>query len=67
MSNLLPLQFYTACWQISPQDQGGDDTKDSDADPATGQIPNIQHTTHRLYEDVGLYPGLCIYLPTITR
>ena len=60
------LQFYTTCWQISPQDQGGDDTKDSDADPATGQITSIQLTTHRQYEDVGL--GVCaIYLPTIVR
>ncbi|MFC2029726.1 SdrD B-like domain-containing protein [Chloroflexota bacterium] len=63
-------RFYglPPCWQISPQNQGGDDTKDSDADPATGLITNIALTAHRLHDDVGLYAGVCsVYLPLVLR
>ena len=52
------LQFYDIPngWLISPPDQGGDDSLDSDADPATGQITSIVlTTTDDLDEDVGLY------------
>jgi uncharacterized protein YbdZ (MbtH family) len=60
-TDLLPgtycLQFSSipAGWSISPQDQGGDDTVDSDADPSTGQITNINLTESDLDEDMGLY------------
>jgi len=44
-------------WTITVQDQGADDTADSDADPASAQIPNIVLPPARdvLHEDVGLY------------
>ncbi|HSJ58072.1 MAG TPA: SdrD B-like domain-containing protein [Anaerolineae bacterium] len=44
-----------AGWAISPQDQGADDTLDSDADPATAQIPGIDLAASDLDQDVGLY------------
>ena len=52
------LQFYSipVGWSITLQDQGADDTLDSDADPATGRIENINWTTDDLGEDIGLYP-----------
>jgi hypothetical protein len=59
--NLMPgiycLQFSNvpAGWFITAQNQGADDTADSDADPATGQIPNIDLTEDDLDEDMGLY------------
>jgi uncharacterized repeat protein (TIGR01451 family) len=51
------LQFSNipAGWTISPQDQGADDSVDSDADPATGQITNINLAADDPDEDVGLY------------
>jgi uncharacterized protein YbdZ (MbtH family) len=51
------LQFsgIPAGWSISPQDQGSDDTVDSDADPVTAQIPNIDLTVDDLNEDMGVY------------
>ena len=52
------LQFYSipVGWSITLQDQGADDTLDSDADPATGRIENINWTTDDRGEDIGLYP-----------
>ncbi|MGD9101296.1 MAG: SdrD B-like domain-containing protein, partial [Anaerolineae bacterium] len=51
------LQFSNipAGWTITLQDQGADDSLDSDADPATAQITNINLTVTDLDEDVGLY------------
>ena len=51
------LQFYNipAGWSITLQDQGVDDTVDSDADPGTGRIENIDLTIDDLDEDIGLY------------
>ncbi len=51
------LEFYNipAGWSITLQDQGSDDTVDSDADQATGRIENINLTTDDLDEDMGLY------------
>jgi uncharacterized repeat protein (TIGR01451 family) len=51
------LQFSSlpAGWSISPQDQGADDSVDSDADPATGQITNINLAADDPDEDVGVY------------
>ena len=47
---------------VSPQDMGGDDTIDSDANPATIQITDIDLTTHDLDEDMGIYePGTIIH------
>jgi hypothetical protein len=43
-------------WEISPKDQGEDDALDSDADPTTGRITNINLTADDLDEDMGLYP-----------
>jgi hypothetical protein len=42
-------------WQISPQDQGSDDALDSDAEPSSGRITNIDLKADDLDEDVGLY------------
>jgi hypothetical protein len=44
-----------AGWQISPQDQGSDETVDSDADPASARIKNIDLQKDDLDEDIGLY------------
>ena len=51
------LQFYNipAGWSIILQDQGSDDTVDSDADPTTGRIENIDFTIDDLDQDIGLY------------
>jgi hypothetical protein len=51
------LQFYNipAAWSITLQNEGSDDTVDSDADPATGRIENIDLTIEDLDEDIGLY------------
>jgi hypothetical protein len=51
------LQFSNipAGWSISPQNQGANDSVDSDADPSTAQITNINLTDSDLDEDVGLY------------
>jgi hypothetical protein len=48
---------FSQGWSITLQDQGADDTADSDADPASRQIPNIVVPPARdvLHEDVGLY------------
>ena len=45
-TDLPPGDYYVvvtppAGWQISPQDQGSDDAKDSDIDPETGQTATI--------------------------
>jgi hypothetical protein len=46
-----------ADWEITAQDQGGDDTVDSDAN-ASAQITNITLSAHDLTQDMGLYrPG----------
>ena len=44
---------------ISPADQGGDDTADSDANPATGQTPLVTLTSgdNDTSLDAGMYPG----------
>jgi hypothetical protein len=42
-------------WRISPPNQGTDDTVDSDADPSTGQIQDINLTADDLDEDMGLW------------
>jgi hypothetical protein len=51
------LQFadLPADWFISPSGRGGDDTLDSDADPSTGQITNLDVTADDLDRDMGLY------------
>jgi uncharacterized protein YbdZ (MbtH family) len=51
------LQFsgIPAGWSISPQDQGTDDAVDSDADPTTAQISNIDLTDVDLDEDMGVH------------
>jgi hypothetical protein len=60
-TELLPCTYCLRCsnipagWLISPKDQGADDTVDSDADPATGQITSIDLTTHHPDEDMGVY------------
>ncbi len=59
--DLLPgiycLQFSNipAGWLISPQNQGADDALDSDADPTTAQITNINLQDDDLDEDMGIY------------
>ncbi len=55
-------------WFISPQDQGSDDTLDSDAEPATGQIQGITLEADDAHEDIGLYErGNLVYLPLVLR
>ena len=51
------LQFpdIPAGWQISPRDQGSDDTVDSDAAPLSARIESIDLQTDDLDQDVGLY------------
>ena len=51
------LEFYNipAAWSITLQNEGSDDTVDSDADPATGRIENINLTIDDLDQDIGLY------------
>ncbi|MGD8463922.1 MAG: SdrD B-like domain-containing protein [Anaerolineae bacterium] len=51
------LQFSSipAGWSISPQNQGADDTVDSDADPVTAQITDITLTDTDLTQDMGLF------------
>jgi hypothetical protein len=51
------LQFrdIPAGMSISPQNQGSDDALDSDADPATAQIADIDLQATDLDEDMGLY------------
>lgn len=44
-----------AGWHMTSQDQGADDTADSDADPVTGQIQNIVLVADDYDEDMGLY------------
>ena len=44
-----------AGWSISPQNQGSDEAVDSDADPATAQIVDIDLQATDLDEDMGLY------------
>ncbi len=47
-----------AGWSISPANVGGNDVVDSDADPATGRITNINLTANDPNEDMGIYvPG----------
>ena len=42
-------------WQITLPDQGGDDAADSDADPLSARIENIDLQANDLDEDLGLY------------
>ncbi|WP_395375446.1 SdrD B-like domain-containing protein [Marinicella sp. W31] len=42
-------------WVVTLQNQGSNDTLDSDADPVTGQIQNINLTADDPNEDVGIY------------
>jgi hypothetical protein len=51
------LQFLEipAGWQISPRDQGSDDTVDSDPDPVSARIESIDLQSDDLDEDLGLY------------
>jgi hypothetical protein len=42
-------------WQISLQDQGGDDTVDTDADQSTARIESIDLQADDLDQDLGLY------------
>ncbi|MBN1659282.1 MAG: PEP-CTERM sorting domain-containing protein [Anaerolineae bacterium] len=54
-------------WTISPQDQGADDALDSDADPATAQISNIDLNASDLDQDIGIYaPATPTPTPTST-
>ncbi len=47
-----------AGWSISPANVGGNDVVDSDVDPATGRITNINLTANDPNEDMGIYvPG----------
>jgi hypothetical protein len=59
------LQFYNipAGWSVTLQDEGTDDTVDSDADPATGRIENIGWTIHDVDLDVGLYLPVEEFVP----
>ncbi len=51
------LQFSTvpAGWFITLQDQGGDDTVDSDADPGTGRVTGISLAANDPNADMGVY------------
>ena len=53
-------------WQVCPQDQGADDSLDSDADPAAW-ILNIVLAADDLDEDVGIYRPYAVYLPLLAR
>ncbi|MCG8466111.1 MAG: GEVED domain-containing protein, partial [Xanthomonadales bacterium] len=44
-----------AGYQVSPQNQGADDALDSDADPATLQIQNINLTANDFTNDMGVF------------
>lgn len=57
MPGLYCLQFgnIPAGWTISLQNEGADDTADSDADPVTAQIAGINLQDTDLDEDMGLY------------
>jgi len=51
------LRFVApAGWAFSPRDQGGDNTRDSDADPVTGQIQAINLAANDATQDVGFNP-----------
>jgi uncharacterized repeat protein (TIGR01451 family)/fimbrial isopeptide formation D2 family protein len=62
-NNLRPGDYYlvftppTGGWGFSPQDQGGDDTLDSDVDPATGQTAVFSLTSGNddMTRDAGLF------------
>ncbi len=45
-------------WVITSQNQGGDDTLDSDADAVTGQIQNITLTADDPTNDMGIYAAI---------
>jgi hypothetical protein len=45
-------------WIITSQNQGGDDTVDSDVDSATGQIQNIVLTDDDPTNDMGIYAAI---------
>ena len=51
------LEFFNlpAGWVITLPNEGADDWVDSDANPSTGRIQNIDLTTRDLHEDIGLY------------
>jgi uncharacterized protein YbdZ (MbtH family) len=51
----LAFSNVPAGWTISARDQGADDTIDSDADPATLQIPGIVLNATDLTQDIGAY------------
>jgi hypothetical protein len=51
----LKFQEIPDGWQISPLDQGGDDAVDSDVDPTSATIENIELEGDDLDEDLGLY------------
>jgi hypothetical protein len=42
-------------WQITLPDQGGDDSADSDADPLSARIENVDLQANDLDQDLGLY------------
>ncbi|MEP6987801.1 MAG: SdrD B-like domain-containing protein, partial [Chloroflexota bacterium] len=66
--DLLPPADYRiefvlpAGYQFSPQDLGGDDSKDSDATPATGRtvLVNLPPNTHDTTRDAGIVPLVSI-------
>ncbi|VAW33578.1 hypothetical protein MNBD_GAMMA01-468, partial [hydrothermal vent metagenome] len=45
-------------WVFTPENQGVDDTVDSDVNPATGQITNIDLQSNNPNEDVGIYAAI---------
>jgi hypothetical protein len=63
------LQFSNipAGWQISPQDVGSNDAVDSDANPATAQITDINLTATDLDEDMGIYPPPGTFVLLVSR
>ncbi|HUW96324.1 MAG TPA: SdrD B-like domain-containing protein [Anaerolineae bacterium] len=51
----LQLQNIPGGWSITLENEGTHDSMDSDADPSTGRIENINLTTDDLDQDIGLY------------
>ena len=72
-TNLMPGDYYVKFYvkdgfAFSPMDQGGDDAKDSDADPATGKTvcTTLVAGENDLTWDAGMYTVACTPLGTGT-